>query len=48
MPVKVSEEIVIAGKTIQAKVYRSEDQRPLTKLARDQANKLDAEPREFA
>jgi hypothetical protein len=41
MPVKISEEIVIAGKTIQAKVYKSEDQRPLTKLARDQANKLD-------
>jgi len=41
MPVKVSEEIVVAGKTIQAKVYRSENQRPLTKLTKDQANKLD-------
>jgi hypothetical protein len=41
VPVKVSEEIVVAGKTIQAKVYRSENQRPLTKSAKDQANRLD-------
>ena len=41
MAVKIREEIVVGGKTILASVYKSESQRPLTKSAKDKANKLD-------
>jgi hypothetical protein len=41
MPVKIREEIVVAGKTILANIYKSESQRPLTKSAKDKANELD-------
>lgn len=37
----IREEIVIAGKTIPAKTYKSASQRPLTKSEREKANKLD-------
>jgi hypothetical protein len=41
MPVIVREEITVGGKQIPAKVYKSENPRPLTKSARDKANELD-------
>jgi len=41
MPVIIREEIVVAGKRVPAKIYKSGSQRPLTKSARDKANKLD-------
>lgn len=41
MPVIIRDEITVGGKKILAKVFRSESQRPLTKEAREQAEKLD-------
>jgi hypothetical protein len=41
LPVIIREEIVVGGKKVPAKIYRSESQRPLTKSAREQAQKLD-------
>ena len=38
---KICEDIVVAGKTIPAKIFKSESQRPLTKVEKDKANKLD-------
>lgn len=41
MPVIIRDEITVGGKRIRAKVFRSESQRPLTREAREQAEKLD-------
>ena len=41
MPVIIRDEITIGGKKLRAKVFMSENQRPLTRDAKDQAEKLD-------
>jgi len=41
MPVIIREEILVGGKRIPAKIYRTESPRPLTKSEKAKANKLD-------
>lgn len=41
MPVIIRDEITVGGKKLRAKVFKTESQRPLTREAREQAEKLD-------
>src|SRR6266705_264851 len=41
MPVIIRDEITVGGKKLRAKVFKSENQRPLTREAKEQAEKLD-------
>ncbi len=41
MPVIIRDEITIGGKKLRAKVFKAESQRPLTREAKEQAEKLD-------